>query len=102
MEASVIGTSCLAVRVLLPAPHVANPKSFLFPLANHNLFFSSGQYIVETEKIKMASLFNLAAVKNTLDEVRAQVYPRNETERKVKLFDGPRTLVYSLIPLFSS
>ncbi len=50
----------------------------------------------------MASLFNLAAVKNTLDEVRAQVYPRNETERKVKLFDGPRTLVYSLIPLFSS
>ncbi len=35
----------------------------------------------------MASLFNLAAVKNTLDEVRAQVYPRNETERKVKLLD---------------
>jgi hypothetical protein len=31
----------------------------------------------------MASMFTLAAVKNTLDEVRAQVYPRNETEKKV-------------------
>lgn len=27
--------------------------------------------------------FSLAAIKNSLDEVRAQVYPRNETEKKV-------------------
>jgi hypothetical protein len=26
---------------------------------------------------------SLASIKNSLDEVRAQVYPRNETERKV-------------------
>lgn len=28
--------------------------------------------------------FSLAAIKNSLDEVRAQVYPRNETERKAR------------------
>lgn len=27
--------------------------------------------------------FSLASIKNYADEVRAQVYPRNETERKV-------------------
>lgn len=27
---------------------------------------------------------SLASIKNTLDEVRVQVYPRNETERKVR------------------
>ena len=27
--------------------------------------------------------FSIAGLKNQLDEVRAQVYPRNETERKV-------------------
>jgi Fe-S cluster biosynthesis and repair protein YggX len=30
----------------------------------------------------MAS-FTIAAIKNQIDEVRAQVYPRNETEKKV-------------------
>jgi len=27
--------------------------------------------------------FSLSALKNTLDEVRVQVYPKNETEKKV-------------------
>jgi hypothetical protein len=27
--------------------------------------------------------FSLASIKNTLDEVRVQVYPKNETEKKV-------------------
>eukprot|EP01038_Epipyxis_sp_PR26KG_P012250 gene12250-16423_t len=31
----------------------------------------------------LVSNFSLATIKNSLDEVRAQVYPRNETERKV-------------------
>jgi hypothetical protein len=30
------------------------------------------------------SSFSLAAIRNQIDEVRAQVYPKNETERKVK------------------
>ena len=29
------------------------------------------------------SNFSLASIRNQLDEVRAQVYPKNETERKV-------------------
>ncbi len=31
--------------------------------------------------------FSLSALKNTLDEVRVQVYPRNETEKKVSCED---------------
>ena len=27
--------------------------------------------------------FSLASIKNQIDEVRAQVYPKNETEKKV-------------------
>jgi hypothetical protein len=27
--------------------------------------------------------FSIASIKNSLDEVRAQVYPKNETEKKV-------------------
>jgi hypothetical protein len=36
----------------------------------------------------MGSLSNMsmASLKNSIDEVRAQVYPRNETERKVRQF----------------
>ena len=36
----------------------------------------------------MGSLSNIsiASLKNSIDEVRAQVYPRNETERKVMAF----------------
>lgn len=30
--------------------------------------------------------FSIASLKNTFDEVRAQVYPKNETERKVLIF----------------
>jgi hypothetical protein len=30
--------------------------------------------------------FSLAALKNTLDEVRVQVYAKNETEKKVRLY----------------
>lgn len=30
--------------------------------------------------------FSLASLKNQFDEVRAQVYPKNETERKVFYF----------------
>lgn len=29
--------------------------------------------------------FSLSSLKNTLDDVRASVYPRNETERKVRM-----------------
>jgi hypothetical protein len=29
------------------------------------------------------SNLSIASIKNSIDEVRAQVYPRNETERKV-------------------
>lgn len=29
--------------------------------------------------------FSLSALKNTLDEVRVQVYPKNETEKKVAI-----------------
>jgi hypothetical protein len=29
------------------------------------------------------SSFSLAAIRNSMDEVRAQYYPKNETERKV-------------------
>ena len=32
------------------------------------------------------SNITLASIKNQLDEVRAQVYPKNETERKVHSF----------------
>jgi hypothetical protein len=28
--------------------------------------------------------FSIASIKNSLDEVRAQVYPKNETEKKVR------------------
>lgn len=31
----------------------------------------------------ISSLVNIASIKNQFDEFRAQVYPRNETERKV-------------------
>lgn len=35
--------------------------------------------------IPIPSSFSLAALKNAADELRAQVYPRNETERKVNI-----------------
>ena len=46
------------------------------------------------------SSFSIASIKNSLEEVRAQVYPRNETERKV-IFISFYCLVYFFSFLFS-
>lgn len=62
---------------------------FLFNQEKSSFLELIPQLILEKEPTtkknekKMSLSFNLASIKNTLDEVRAQYYPKNETEKKV-------------------
>ena len=43
------------------------------------------------------SVPSVASIKNSLDEVRAQVYPKNETEKKVEEVELEIELKFELI-----
>jgi hypothetical protein len=50
--------------------------------------------------IPIPSSFSLAAIKNAADELRAQVYPRNETERMVFKINNNFNYNFLFIKLF--